>query len=203
VTFALDFDGAEVRAAIPAQFRYEGNIFSGEKRMELHVVPQVTLRTSPGIAILPHAPDRRIPTRTAARSDMMPDASRQIAVTVTNNTPGKLDADVRLEAPDGWTVTPASRHVSFARADEADTVGFSVSAPQNVPAGRWPMPAFVWWCRTGVVTGAAPRPKARISWSMPATLPISWAMAPILWDIPTAASRFCSPLPAVPMRLYL
>ncbi len=59
VTFALDFDGAEVRATIPAQYRYEGNIFSGEKRMELHVVPQVTLRTSPGIAILPHAPDRR------------------------------------------------------------------------------------------------------------------------------------------------
>jgi hypothetical protein len=110
--------------------------------MELHVVPQVTLRTSPGIAILPHAPDRRVPTRTAARSDAVPDASRQIAVTVTNNTAGPLDADVRLEAPDGWTVTPASRHVSFARADEADTVGFSVSAPQNVPAGHWPIGAI-------------------------------------------------------------
>jgi LmbE family N-acetylglucosaminyl deacetylase len=137
VTFALDFEGAEVRATIPAQYRYEGNIFSGEKRMELHVVPQVTLRTSPGIAILPHAAQRRVPTGTLPRPAVSSDQSRQIAVTVTNNTAGALETDVRLEAPDGWTVTPASRHVSFGRADEADMVTFAVMPPVTVPTGRW------------------------------------------------------------------
>jgi len=56
---------------------------------------------------------------------------------VTNNAPGALETDVRLEAPDGWTVTPASRHVQFERADEADTVAFTVAAPPNVPTGTW------------------------------------------------------------------
>jgi LmbE family N-acetylglucosaminyl deacetylase len=137
VTFTLDFGGAEVRATIPAQYRYEGNIFSGEKRMTLHVVPHVTLRTSPAIAIRPHPAERRVPTGTIPRGGGSADASRQIAITVTNNTTGVLETDVRLEAPDGWTVTPASRHVSFTRADEADTVRFAVTAPAAVATGRW------------------------------------------------------------------
>jgi len=140
VTFALDFDGAEVRAAVPVQFRYEGNIFSGEKRTDLQVVPEVTLRTSPNVAILPHDDARRVPSRTSASphpASGVADLSRIIRATVTNNAPGALETDVRLEAPDGWTVTPASRHVQFERADEADTVAFTVAAPPNVPTGTW------------------------------------------------------------------
>ena len=47
--FALTFGGVAVPVTLPVQHRYEGNIFSGEKRMELHVVPAMTLRTDPGI----------------------------------------------------------------------------------------------------------------------------------------------------------
>lgn len=142
-TFSFDFAGAEVRATLPVQYRYEGNIFSGEKRMDLHVVPALTLRTTPGVAILPHVTARPLPTRTpaAGHRPVTPEASRTIQVTVTNNTPGPIETDVRLEAPEGWTVTPASRHVSFARADEADTVEFSVAAPPSVPTGSWTITA--------------------------------------------------------------
>ena len=35
--------------------RYEGNIFSGEKRMDLLVVPALTVRMTPDIAIVPTA----------------------------------------------------------------------------------------------------------------------------------------------------
>jgi LmbE family N-acetylglucosaminyl deacetylase len=143
VTFSLAFDGADVRVTLPVQHRYEGNIFSGEKRMELQVVPRVTLRTSPSIAILPHVDGRRVPTRAGqpARALTPGDTSRVISTIVTNNTAGPLDADVRLEAPDGWSVTPASRHVTFARADEADTVTFTVSAPPKVATGTWTIAA--------------------------------------------------------------
>ena len=41
------FDG------LPVQFRYEGNIFSGEKRAELLVVPALSVRVSPEVAIVP------------------------------------------------------------------------------------------------------------------------------------------------------
>ncbi len=43
----------EIVDALPVQYRYEGNIFSGEKRTELLVVPAFSVRVSPDIAIIP------------------------------------------------------------------------------------------------------------------------------------------------------
>ena len=45
--------GEEVIAGLPVQYRYEGNIFSGEKRSELLVVPALSVRVSPDVAIFP------------------------------------------------------------------------------------------------------------------------------------------------------
>ena len=47
------------------QYRYEGNIFSGEKRMELLVVPALSVSVTPDIAIVPTAAPG--PVRTAAK----------------------------------------------------------------------------------------------------------------------------------------
>ena len=41
------------RSSGPVQYRYEGNIFSGEKRMELLVVPRLSVTLTPDIAIVP------------------------------------------------------------------------------------------------------------------------------------------------------
>src|SRR5262249_21606754 len=50
----LGFPGGEdVVARLPVQHRYEGNIFSGEKRSELLVVPALSVRVSPDVAIVP------------------------------------------------------------------------------------------------------------------------------------------------------
>ncbi|HET6960725.1 MAG TPA: PIG-L family deacetylase, partial [Vicinamibacterales bacterium] len=58
----LGFPGAsggpaieEVFAALPVQYRYNGDIFSGEKRSELLVVPALSVRVSPEVAIIPAA----------------------------------------------------------------------------------------------------------------------------------------------------
>ena len=45
--------GEEVFGGLPVQYRYQGNIFSGEKRSDLLVVPAFSVRVSPEIAILP------------------------------------------------------------------------------------------------------------------------------------------------------
>ena len=59
----------EVVADVPVEFRYEGNIFSGEKRTELLVVPEFSVRVSPEIAIVPVASLPVLPTvATSARS---------------------------------------------------------------------------------------------------------------------------------------
>jgi len=47
--------GEEVIEGMPVQHRYEGNIFSGEKRTELLVVPALSVRLTPEIAIIPAA----------------------------------------------------------------------------------------------------------------------------------------------------
>jgi hypothetical protein len=65
LTFA---GGVEVIDGIPVQHRYEGDIFSGEKRSELLVVPAFSVRVSPQIAIVPASAIRSTPpgARTAA-----------------------------------------------------------------------------------------------------------------------------------------
>ena len=45
----------EVFDGLPLQYRYEGNIFSGEKRMDLLVVPAYSVAISPEIAMIPAA----------------------------------------------------------------------------------------------------------------------------------------------------
>jgi LmbE family N-acetylglucosaminyl deacetylase len=61
--------GEEVIEGLPVQHRYEGNIFSGEKRTELLVVPALSVRVTPEIAIIPAAairPPRPAPTAAPA-----------------------------------------------------------------------------------------------------------------------------------------
>jgi LmbE family N-acetylglucosaminyl deacetylase len=52
--------GEEVIDGLAIQHRYEGDIFSGEKRTELLVVPALSVRVSPGIAMIPAAAIRSV-----------------------------------------------------------------------------------------------------------------------------------------------
>jgi len=65
-------EAEEVFYGQPVQFRSEGNIFSGEKRAEILVVPALSVEVSPEVAIVPLAtltppPPPPTPTRTTAR----------------------------------------------------------------------------------------------------------------------------------------
>jgi hypothetical protein len=66
-TFVLNVAGVDVSTTVPVQFRSEADIFSGEKRSDVHVVPkQVSL--SPDIAVVPlgASPRRRVARRDSA-----------------------------------------------------------------------------------------------------------------------------------------
>ena len=120
-TFALNIAGVDVAATVPVQFRSEGNLFSGEKRAEIHVVPRLAATVSPEIAIVPLGA-----TPATARG-----TEREVRVTVTNHGPAAAKAQVQVEVPQGWTVSPASAPVSFTREDESMTVRFRVLAPPS------------------------------------------------------------------------
>ncbi len=133
VRFELQVGGAALSVERPVQYRYEGNIFSGEKRMDLLVVPRFSVTVSPEVAIVPAggAPAQAGAARRA------PAASREVRVTVINGSRGPAEAAVSLEIPDGWAVKPASARVSFSREDEAAPVRFTVTPARDAKPGPY------------------------------------------------------------------
>ena len=127
----IDFPEGEVVVDRPIQYRYQGDIFAGEKRMELNVVPAVSVTAEPAVAI--------VPAGAVAAGDAS--ATREVRVTVVNGARGAASAAVTLEAPDGWAVSPRSAPVSFTREDEAETVRFAVTPLRGTRPGRYAVTA--------------------------------------------------------------
>ena len=159
VQVTLTFPGGdEVIHGLPVQYRYEGNIFSGEKRMDLLVAPAFSVGISPEIAIIPAASvrattaappaaparattpaprrQRRVHQQRRQRRQWRP--PREIRVTVVNDTPGAAESAVKLDLPQGWTATPVEQAVKFTRQDESQTVRFQVSPAAEYRARRFP-----------------------------------------------------------------
>jgi hypothetical protein len=137
VTFHVKLGTVEVTKEVPIEFRYVKDVYLGDKRMELNVVPSFSVRVTPPLAV--------IPAGAAA-----PAATREIHVNVTNSTKGASDATVRLEAPAGWSVTPQTATLSFTREDESLSARFEVAAPQQTRTGGYTLQAVV----TSTATGA-------------------------------------------------
>src|SRR5207247_10968810 len=88
--------GIAITRDVPVTFRYVRDIYNGDKRMELNVVPAFSVKTTPSLAVVP-AP---------SGAPRAPSLDREIHVTVTNGTKGAAQATVTLEAPAGWKVAP-------------------------------------------------------------------------------------------------
>jgi hypothetical protein len=138
VTFHVKAGGADVTRELPVQFRYVKDIYNGDKRMELSVVPAFSVKVTPPLAVIPASPAGPV--------------QREIHVSVTNGTKGAAEASVRLEAPAGWTVTPASATASFTREDESLAARFQLTAPARVRVGAYTLRAFA----RSPSTGATP-----------------------------------------------
>ena len=120
-TFTLAIGGVEFPVTIPVQARSEGNLFSGEKRAELHVVPAFAVTASPETLIVP----------TRATPQDARGTRKDVRVTVVNHAKGAATGEAILELPQGWRATPAVQPVSFSREDEAITVRFLVDVPPS------------------------------------------------------------------------
>jgi LmbE family N-acetylglucosaminyl deacetylase len=138
----LTIDGTDVSLEAPVEFRYEGTIFTGEKRTELLVVPRYSVTLTPEIAIVPAgaAAGKGPVTRGRTASSL---ASRELRVTVISGNKGAARAEVGLEVPARWTVSPPSAPVDFSREDEADTVRFNVTPAPGAAPGEYKVRAVV------------------------------------------------------------
>ena len=155
----------EVFDGLPVQYRYQGDIFSGEKRSELLVVPALSVLMSPEVAIVPAASlapapaapapavpalrgtgRRGAPPAPAPAAPAAPPtsaASREIRVTVVNSSPDPAEGVVTLDMPKGWTSTPAEQPVTLSRSDESQTVRFAVRPAVGTAAGAYHVRALV------------------------------------------------------------
>jgi LmbE family N-acetylglucosaminyl deacetylase len=139
----LSIDGVPVTIDTPVQYRYEGTVFTGEKRMELLVVPRYSVTVTPDIAIIPSAEVKTSTPRAAGGPRAPAAAGRELRVTVVNGNKGASKAEVSLQAPAGWSVRPTTAPVEFTREDEADTVRFTVTPPATARAGEYKVRAVV------------------------------------------------------------
>ena len=128
--FALSIAGADVSIERPIEFRYS-DLFAGEKRMELEVVPFFAVRTAPDIAVIPSA---AAVTQASSRG-------RTIEVTVTNQQKGPATGSVGLTLPAGWQSSPPSAPVTFSREDEQVTLKFTVTPGRDVHPGEFSVKA--------------------------------------------------------------
>jgi hypothetical protein len=129
VTFHVRAGAVEVSREVPVQFRYVKDAFTGDKRMELNVVPTFSVSLTPTLAVVPSAAGRM--------------AERDVFVSVTNGTKGKAQATVALELPAGWTASPSSAPLAFDHEDESLTARFQVTAPAQAKTGEYTLRAVV------------------------------------------------------------
>jgi len=158
-TFLLTIGGADVNVERNVEFRYS-DLFAGEKRMELQVVPAFDVRMTPEVAVVPVAAVARQITqkraemgaqaekeergvRAAPPAPVVRAQPRTVTVTVANNMTGAVNATASIEAPAGWTVAPASAPVKFERSDEEATVSFKITPKIDVRAGDYALHAVV------------------------------------------------------------
>jgi len=113
--FRLRIAGVEIEVARPVQHRYVDRVMA-ELVRPLAVVPAVSVELSPQPSVF---------------AQVMP---RRIDVPVRSNS-GKASGDVRLEAPAGWTVEPASRHFELGATDEQTTLSFDLTPPASNSRG--------------------------------------------------------------------
>ncbi len=138
VTFHVKAGDVEVTKELPIEYRYTKDIYFGDKRMELNVVPAFSVQVTPSLAVIP------LPSGNPAKP-----TEREVHVTVTNGTKAAAQANVALELPAGWKINPATVSLSFAHEDESLSGRFLFTAPAQINLGEVTVRAVV----TSPVTG--------------------------------------------------
>ena len=113
--------GASASLNAPAYYRYDGPWVGGEKQKVVNIVPNVSVKLTPSIAVVPVAAGGQ---------------KKEFRVSVLNNAPSASDVSVSLEVPAGWRVEPASTTLKFSVEEEEMSAQFFVTPPARVTPGE-------------------------------------------------------------------
>jgi len=109
---SLNYEGAVIVLDKNAEFRSSDRMY-GEERADIKVVPALSVRIAPDVAVIPLGGKRQ----------------KEFTVNIVNQSTTAVDGDVRLAVPMGWTLTPATQPVKFTRQGEQMSAQFTVTAP--------------------------------------------------------------------------
>ena len=94
--------------------RLDANLPYGYETRVLAVVPAITISMRPSQAVVPLGAGEK---------------NVRLRIEVSSNMEGKAEGTLRLDAPSGWKVEPASQPFQFARAGERMFYPFTVTIP--------------------------------------------------------------------------
>jgi hypothetical protein len=137
VVFHAHAGSVDVTKELAVEYRYVKDIYFGDKRMELSVVPDFSVRVTPTLAVIP------------AGAATAKAAEREIHVSVTNGTKAAAKATVALELPAGWKSAPATVTLGFSHEDESLSARFMVTPPAQAKIGDYALKAVVTSSETG------------------------------------------------------
>ncbi|PYQ06783.1 MAG: hypothetical protein DMF83_11435 [Acidobacteria bacterium] len=120
--------GAAVHSQAPAVWRYEGPWAGGEKQKVVNVVPVLSVRMAPDIAVAPLTAEG---------------ARKEFRLRVLNGAAGPTAATVRLEVPRGWRTEPAEAPLAFGFEGEEMGARFFVTPPARLEAANYEVRAIV------------------------------------------------------------
>jgi LmbE family N-acetylglucosaminyl deacetylase len=108
----VNYQGTTIVMKKPAEFRRVDHIY-GEQRTLLKVVPALSVTVSPQTAIVPLKGNRQ----------------KEFTITLEDQNPAPMNADVSLITPAGWTVSPATLSVNLSHQGEKASLQFTVTIP--------------------------------------------------------------------------
>ena len=110
----------------PVQQRYPGTWVGTEKQDRVAVLPKISLALSPKVIVVPIGSSNR---------------KRTASVAVLYKGTKEATGNLRLQVPNGWSVSPASAPIRFQREDEAATLKFELEPPESLTPGTYEVEA--------------------------------------------------------------
>ena len=111
----------------PVQYRYEGPWVGSEKQKIVSVLPLVSVTVAPGVVVFPSGAD---------------DKTRPVSVNAVYKGTEAAEGTIRLEVPAGWAVEPSEAALSFERENQAVSVRFRITPPNNIESGTYHVKAL-------------------------------------------------------------
>lgn len=121
----MDVGGTDVTFEQPVQYRF-ADPTRGELRRDLNVVPGLSPDLDQHLLVIPKSKDEE---------------KRKISLNLTNYADKNISGIARIEAPQGWTVTPSTVDFSIAKKGDGASFDFEVTIPKGTATGNYDLHA--------------------------------------------------------------